>query len=598
MLTWSSEAGTWIPISLRSIDLDIPVVEYRPFRDFSAHQATSLLVQLGVGDRHPHPRRRPPPFHRRPAEPRERLLGPRQVPLRLEALPVKTVPPLSAGLALALLSAAALPSCNVSNRHARRADTVVGKADLDVDLPSIQAKLDRLTGAKRTLNKVTLLHLGRTSRPERIRLIEGAERTVFQTVPYWFDDEEGRFFRDLIRTKREKTPGIDVRLLLDWSSPGSTGDLFGTKMFASLREVTGGNALLWNEPQWQRRFSADLLRNRMHEKLLVVDGEKLVMGGMNVADDYLQGGVTRKGWHDTDLLVEGPAAAEAQKVFLKLWELSKYLDSPAPFPAFQEPETKVLQKLFYQDDGRFQVRPIAEGGKQPKLVDAEIPFRKYLGDPRTFPELAPRPEWTDAPPLHLRQHPRRPQPAHGAAGLEDHGHPRLPDPDVPLVRPPLRPVPDAARGLPRRAREGRQGRQVRRHRHELRAEPRHRDDPVESRDRPLPEAHRRRRPPLRVAGARRPPRDREGARLHHSGRPVARPDDPLQGRRRRRPGLPRRLAQLQREERVVQQRVRRPLPGRRDREAAREGLRRRPRPRRVAAHGPVRRRRSTRGRAA
>ena len=306
---------------------------------------------------------------------------------------MKTAPSLSAGLALALLSAATLPSCNVSNRHARRADTLVGKADLDVDLPSIQAKLDRLTGAKRTLNKVTLLHLGRTSRPERIRLIEGADRTVFQTVPYWFDDEEGRFFRDLIRSKREKTPGIDVRLLLDWSSPGSTGDLFGTKMFASLREVTGGNALLWNEPQWQRRFSADLLRNRMHEKLLVVDGEKLLMGGMNVADDYLQGGVTRKGWHDTDLLVEGPAAAEAQKVFLKLWELSKYLDSPAPFPAFQEPETKVLQKLFYQDDGRFQFRPMAQGGKRPKLVDAEIPFRAYLGDPLYFPELAPRPEW-------------------------------------------------------------------------------------------------------------------------------------------------------------------------------------------------------------
>ena len=229
-------------------------------------------------------------------------------------------------------------------------------------------------------------------------------------------------------------------------------------MFASLDEVTGGNALLWNEPQWQRRFSADLLRNRMHEKLLVVDGEKLVMGGMNVADDYLQGGVTRKGWHDTDLLVEGPAAAEAQKVFLKLWELSKYLDSPAPFPAFQEPETKVLQKLFYQDDGRFQVRPTAEGGKTTEARRRGDPVPEVPRRPALLPRARAAPRVEDAPPLHLRQHPRRPQPADGAAGLEDHGHPRLPDPDVPLVRPPLRPVPDAARGLPRRAREGREGR--------------------------------------------------------------------------------------------------------------------------------------------
>lgn len=296
-------------------------------------------------------------------------------------------------LVSAAVLAAGLPGCDVANREVRRADTVLSQADLDVDLPSIQAKLDRLTGAKRTMNKVTLLHLGRTSRPERVRLVEGAERTIFQTVPYWFDDEEGRFFRDLIRSKRERSPGVEVRLLLDWSSPGSTGDLFGTKMFASLREVTGGNALLWNEPQWQRRFSGDLLRNRMHEKLLVVDGEKLLMGGMNVADDYLQGGVTRKGWHDTDLLIEGPAAAEAQRVFLKLWELSKYLDSPAPFPAFEKEETKVLQRLFYEDDGRFQVRPPAPPGRKPEVVDAEIPFRKYLDDPSYFPPLPPRPEW-------------------------------------------------------------------------------------------------------------------------------------------------------------------------------------------------------------
>lgn len=302
----------------------------------------------------------------------------------------RSLRPALAGALLALL----LPACDVANREVRRADTVVSQADLDVDLPAIKAKLDRLTGTRSTRNRVTLLHLGKTSRPERVRLIEGAERTVFQTVPYWFDDEEGRFFRDLIREKKRTSPDVDVRLLLDWSSPGSTGDLFGTKMFASLREVTGGNALLWNEPQWQRRFSADLLRNRMHEKLLVVDGDKLLMGGMNVADDYLQGGVTRKGWHDTDLLIEGPAAAEAQKVFLKLWELSKYLDSPAPFPAFEKEETRVLQKLFYEDDGRFQVRPPAQGGKKPALVDTEIPFRKYLGDPFYFPELAPRPEWT------------------------------------------------------------------------------------------------------------------------------------------------------------------------------------------------------------
>ena len=49
MLTFSEPAGAWVPVAFRSVDLDVPVVEYRPFRDFSEHQATSLLVQLGLG---------------------------------------------------------------------------------------------------------------------------------------------------------------------------------------------------------------------------------------------------------------------------------------------------------------------------------------------------------------------------------------------------------------------------------------------------------------------------------------------------------------------------------------------------------------------
>ena len=38
-----------VPVSLRSIDFDIPIVEIRPFRDFSEHQTSALLFQIGAG---------------------------------------------------------------------------------------------------------------------------------------------------------------------------------------------------------------------------------------------------------------------------------------------------------------------------------------------------------------------------------------------------------------------------------------------------------------------------------------------------------------------------------------------------------------------
>lgn len=38
-----------VPISLRSVDVELPVLEIRPFRDFSAQQTSALLVQIGAG---------------------------------------------------------------------------------------------------------------------------------------------------------------------------------------------------------------------------------------------------------------------------------------------------------------------------------------------------------------------------------------------------------------------------------------------------------------------------------------------------------------------------------------------------------------------
>lgn len=38
-----------VPISLRSVDFELPILEVRPFRDFSAHQTSALVFQLGAG---------------------------------------------------------------------------------------------------------------------------------------------------------------------------------------------------------------------------------------------------------------------------------------------------------------------------------------------------------------------------------------------------------------------------------------------------------------------------------------------------------------------------------------------------------------------
>src|SRR3990167_2741774 len=63
---------------------------------------------------------------------------------------------------------------------------------------------------------------------------------------------------------------------------------------------------------------------RWHEKYLIADCQKAILGGMNTADEYLQGGLDatvmvggmgRLAWRDTDIFIEGEGAWDASENF-------------------------------------------------------------------------------------------------------------------------------------------------------------------------------------------------------------------------------------------------------------------------------------------
>lgn len=210
-----------------------------------------------------------------------------------------------------------------------------------------RAWLDEATGSHETLNRVTLLHLGKRSRPVRLALIRGARRSLLISVPYWFNDRAGKEAFAALEENMERNPRLEARVVEDWTSPGTTQDLFAVRMALKLKRLTDG-FLLWNPPWWLRSFSRNITVGRLHDKLLVADGEKLLMGGMNIGDMYLEGGVTRKGWHDTDLLIEGPAAAEAASIYVRVWELGRHLRALERFPSMSGLGWKYLADYFYK----------------------------------------------------------------------------------------------------------------------------------------------------------------------------------------------------------------------------------------------------------
>ncbi len=59
---------------------------------------------------------------------------------------------------------------------------------------------------------------------------------------------------------------------------------------------------------------------RDHRKIVVIDGRVAYMGGMNVADYYINGTDVVGRWRDMHMRIEGPAVDELQLIFMDMWE--------------------------------------------------------------------------------------------------------------------------------------------------------------------------------------------------------------------------------------------------------------------------------------
>ncbi|MED5463450.1 MAG: phosphatidylserine/phosphatidylglycerophosphate/cardiolipin synthase family protein [Myxococcota bacterium] len=106
-------------------------------------------------------------------------------------------------------------------------------------------------------------------------------------------------------------------------------------------EISTGELLRGKDTLFIAKLIAEM-NHRWHEKYLIVDGEKAVLGGMNISDEYMLGGtgrmasnlgVERPAWRDTDVYLEGEGAKEAYELFARNWKDVRDEDLPeAPTP--------------------------------------------------------------------------------------------------------------------------------------------------------------------------------------------------------------------------------------------------------------------------
>lgn len=159
-------------------------------------------------------------------------------------------------------------------------------------------------------NKITHLATGEELSKARFEMIYSAVDSLYLSTFTLSADDVGKGIFDLLCYKAKL--GVEVRLLVDHRSSKSY-----FKYTAKLREC--GVFTISFRPD--DRFFA------MHEKLLIVDGERMIMGGSNYSDKYhiaapnsdLQDSKLRKrgryGWYDSDYKIEGPAACGFHTLF-------------------------------------------------------------------------------------------------------------------------------------------------------------------------------------------------------------------------------------------------------------------------------------------
>ena len=171
--------------------------------------------------------------------------------------------------------------------------------------------LDRATGARPIPgNLVRHMAISSDALDTMLEMIASAQRTVHFENYIIHDDDTGRRFAAAWALRARA--GVRVRVLYD--AFGCLGT--GSRYWRELR--TNGVDVRPFRPIWTSRPTEAFSRD--HRKLLVVDGEQAMAGGLCIGNEWAGDPADgRPSWRDTMVKVCGPAVAALDAGFSRMW---------------------------------------------------------------------------------------------------------------------------------------------------------------------------------------------------------------------------------------------------------------------------------------
>jgi cardiolipin synthase len=191
-------------------------------------------------------------------------------------------------------------------------------------------------------NRVRLLLSGEDAFHEMMRLIEKAEHAVYVATFILGKGPTGRLILETLA--RKASQGIKVYLLLD--ALGSVK--INRRFLAPLHQAGGRSAFFMPMFNWPFRGRANL---RNHRKMVIVDRQTAIVGGMNLAHQYMGPQRTENRWHDISMYITGPAADQAFEIFRSDWEFAASENLPNLGPPVGKEDVTATTALQFMASG-------------------------------------------------------------------------------------------------------------------------------------------------------------------------------------------------------------------------------------------------------
>lgn len=169
-------------------------------------------------------------------------------------------------------------------------------------------------------NELVYLPGGEEAFTQLESMIKSARHSILITTFILGREEVGRAIIDLLAQKARE--GVKVRLLVD-----GLGSFLAGRKFANPLRAAGGEVVKFMPvAPFNTRASANL---RNHRKIAIFDHSEAIIGGRNLAKEYLGPTPWDQRFSDFGAVIKGPAVGLITEVFIADWSFATGCDAEA-----------------------------------------------------------------------------------------------------------------------------------------------------------------------------------------------------------------------------------------------------------------------------